>query len=292
VASLLAALAAAGAGMLLLWLGSGHTPASQRFVDRPQFDIWAAVVAALLAAASAIGVAAWPAFRVLARATGRRAVIGAFGTWLAVGLVLLVGPGRLGTEASLWQAKLRLGVVTVAVGVLNIPSFFGLVLAQTRLRTLRRGTLTEVAEGRAGSVVVELLWLRTALLRFLTGFAVIVTGATLGAGALRAVLLADGLAPAKAPGTEILAYGGFLTALSALIFVPSYLAWQDAVAYLRDQLFPFPANGMPSHDWSQGRSDFDAMLPARSSAGSVFTAAFGILAPLAGGLLTALISPS
>jgi hypothetical protein len=292
MASLLVALAAAGAGMLLLRLGSGHTPASEHFADSPQFDIWTAVVTGLLAAASAIGVSAWPAFRTLARATGRRAVIGAFGIWLAVGLLLAVGSGGLSAEASLWLAQLRIGMVSVAVGALNIPSFFGLVLAQTRLRTLRRGTLTDVAEGRAGSVVVELLWLRTALLRFLTGFAVIVTGATLAAGALRAVLLADGLAPAKAPVTEVLAYGGFLTALSALIFVPAYLAWQNAVAYLRDQLFPFPANGMPSHDWSQGRSDFDTMLSARSSAGSVFTAAFGILAPLAGSLLTALIPTS
>ena len=108
----------------------------------------------------------------------------------------------------------------------------------------------------------------------------------------RAVLLADGLAPAKFPAIEILIYGGVFTAVSALIFVPSYLAWQDAVGYVRDQLFPVPANGIPSHDWSQGRGDFDTMLSARSSAGSVFTAAFGILAPLAGSLLTALIPTS
>jgi hypothetical protein len=278
--------------MLLLRLESGHTQASARFVDSPEFDIWTAVVTALLAAAAAIGVAAWPAFRVLARATGWRAVVGVLGIWLAVGVVGAAGPRGLGEEASLWGARVRIGVVTLAVGVLIIPVFFGLVLAQTRLRTLQRGILTEVAEGRAGSVVIELLWLRTALLRFLTGFAVIVTGATLAAGALRAVVLADGLAPEKVPGAEVLAYGGFLTALSALIFVPAYLAWQNAVASLRDQLFPFPANGMPSHDWSQSRSDFDMMLSARSSAGSVFTAAFGILAPLAGSLLAAWIPTS
>jgi hypothetical protein len=292
MAALLVALAVAVAGTLLLRVDSRHTLASRHFVDSPEFGIWTGVVTALLAAAAAIGVAAWPAFRTLARATGRRAVIGAFGIWLAVGLVNEVAPGGLADEAHLWGAKFRVDLVGVAVGVLIIPVFFGMVLAQTRLRTLRRGMLTEVAEGRAGSVVVELLWLRTALLRFLTGFAVIVTGATLAAGALRAVILADDLAPAKAPANEVLAYGGFLTALSALIFVPAYLAWQNAVAYLRDQLFPFPANGMPSHDWSQGRSDFDTMLSARSSAGSVFTAAFGILAPLAGGLLTALIPTS
>jgi hypothetical protein len=257
------------------------------------------VIAAELAAASVIGIAAWPAFWALGRATGRRAVVAALGTWLVVGL-LLAPPGlRLRTvgrlisgQASLWQIGLRLNVVAGAVGILITPVFAGLVLAQTRLRTLRRGTPTEVAEGRAGPVVVELLWLRTALLRFLTGFAVIITGATLAAGAVRAVILADGVAPDKFPGNEVLIYGAVMTAVSALIFVPSYLAWQDAVAYLRDQLFPFPDSGMPTHEWSQGRSDFDTMLSARSSAGSVFTAAFGILAPLAGSLLTALIPTS
>jgi hypothetical protein len=292
VACLLVALAAAGSGMLLLRLGSGHTPASQRFADLPEFDTWSGMVTVWLAAASAIGVAAWPAFRALAQATGRRAVIEVLGLWIAIGLLLIVQPRTVSAEASLWLAQLRLSVLSVAAGILCSPTFFGLVLAQMRLRTLRRGTLTEVAEGGAGSVVIELLWLRTALLRFLTGFAVIVTGATLGAGALRAVILADGVAPGQAPVTATLAYGATLTALSALIFVPSYLAWLDTVTYLRDQLFPLPANGMPSHDWSQGRSDFETMLSARSSAASVFAAAFGILAPLAGSLLAALIPTS
>jgi len=293
-ASLLVVLMAAGAGILLLRLGSGHTPPSQRFASRPEFDTWAAVIAAELAAASVVGIAAWPAFLALGRATGRRAVIGTLGTWLAVGLMLgWLGPHRFSAKASLWLVDLRLAVVNIAVGGLMIPAFAGLVLAQTRLRTLRRETPTQVAEGSAGSLIVELLWMRTAMLRFLTGFAVVISGAVLAAGALRAAVLADGLATAQElPATEVLIYGGVFTVGTALIFVPSYMAWQDAVAYLRDQLFPIPANGMPSRDWTQGRNDFDTMLSARSSAGSVFTAAFGILAPLAGSLLTTLIPTS
>ena len=67
--SLLAALACAGATLLLLRLGSGHTPASQRFAALPQFDVWIWIYAAEVGAAAALGIASFPAFRLLAQAT-------------------------------------------------------------------------------------------------------------------------------------------------------------------------------------------------------------------------------
>lgn len=173
-----------------------------------------------------------------------------------------------------------------------LPSFVGVLLVQMRMSTLERETPIEVAAEMAGRVVVELLWLRAALQRSLVGFAVVISGAVLTAGALRSALIANGASAKDVPVVSILTFGGFPTVLIALIFVPAYVGWQERVIDLRDQLYPVPKDGLPPHDWYQARSDFDTLLTARSSAGSVLAATFGILAPLAGSLVTALIPVS
>jgi hypothetical protein len=292
-ASLLAALALAGTILLLLQLGSGHTAASRRFAARPEFDVWTWAYAAYAAAAGAVGLATLPAFRLLGQATGRRATIWAVATWPVVGLLITIfGPRVLTAHSPLWLQFGRVTVANVVCGIFVTPSFAGLLLVQTRLSALRRETPPKVAVDRAGVVVVELLWLRAALQRFLIGFGVLISAGVLAAGALRGALLADGVSADVIPVIGILTYGGFFTGLAALLFVPAYVAWQGQVVDLRDKLYPVPENGLPSRDWHQARSDFDTLLSARSSAGSVFTAAFGILAPLAGSLVTALISTS
>lgn len=271
-------------------LGSGHTADSRTFSDRPQFDVWVAVLAVVLGAAAALFVANWPAVRMLGEVAGRRAVIGALAAWLAVGLVLMSGPRTWSAHADLWLVGVRLAVVNAAVGILLTPSFVGLALAQTRLSALRQDIPGTVASGSAGVLIIELLWLRAALQRFLVSFAIVISGALLAAGALRAVLLADGVPERELPVVAVLAYGGIFTAATALIFVPVYVAWQERVVGLRDQLHPVPENGLPPHEWYQARSDFDSVLSARPSAGAVLTAAFGILAPLAGSVVSSLLS--
>jgi hypothetical protein len=77
--------------------------------------------------------------------------------------------------------------------------------------------------------------------------------------------------------------------ICALIFVPTYIAWQQRVVDTRDRLYPVPENGRPEKEWHQARDDFDMLLSARRSAASFLTAAFVILTPLAGSLVTALI---
>jgi len=189
----------------------------------------------------------------------------------------------------LWLVYERVTVATLVSGVFVTPSFAGLLLVQMRLSALRRETPPRVAADRAGGVVVELLWLRAALQRFLVSFGVLVSGGVLAAGAQRGALLVDGVSADDIPVIGLLTYGGFLTVLAALIFVPAYVAWQGQVIELKDRLYPVPENGLPSRDWHQARSDFDNLLSARSSAGSVFTAAFSVLAPLAGSLVSLLI---
>jgi hypothetical protein len=289
-ASLIAALALAATTLLLLRLGSGHTAESQRFAALPEFRVWTWAYAAYAAAAAAVGLATLPAFRLLGQAAGRPATIWAVAAWAVVGLLITIfGPRALPAHSPLWLQSERVTAANLVCGIFVTPSFAGLLLVQTRLSALRRETPSRVAADRAGGVVVELLWLRAALQRFLVSFGVLISSGLLATGALRGALLADGVSADVIPGISLLTYGAFFTALAALIFVPAYVAWQGQVVHLKDNLYPVPENGLPSRDWHQARSDFDNLLSARSSAGSVFAAAFGVLAPLAGGLVTALI---
>jgi len=289
--SLLAAFAAAGATILLMRVGSGHTVSSRSFAARPEFTVWTWILAGEAAAAAAAAIAMWPAVRILCQATGARSIFGAVVTWLAVGLALLFGPKPITGPGHLhlWLLADRLLVISIAVGCLLSPCVVGMMLVQPRLAALRAETPTIVATKRAGHVVVELLWLRAALQWFLISFAVVITGAVLSAGAGRRALLADGATAQNYPLVEILIYGGVATMASALIFVPTYIAWQQRAVDTRDRLYPVPEDGQPKQEWHQSRNDFDALLSARRSAASVLAAAFVILTPLVGSLVTALI---
>jgi hypothetical protein len=293
-AVLLSALGGAGVALMLARLGSGHTEVSRRFADLPEFEVWAWILAAEVAAAAAVAVAMWPAVRLLVAGAGRRAVIGAVGASFAVGLLLLFGPRPVsgGGHSPLWLLTPRLQVASLIVGILIAPALVGLLLIPARLSAIGREVATEDAQIDARRVIADLLWTRMALQRFLVSFALLVAGGVLAAGAMRNALLADGAAAADYPVVGILAYGGVLTVICALLFIPAYVTWQEQVAGLRDRLLPLPNNGLPSHDWYQARNDFEAFFSSRSSAGSVLTAAFSILAPLAGSLVTTLIPAS
>ena len=291
-APLLGAIAAAGATLLLLRLGSGHTQASQRFAALPQFDVWIWIYAAEVGTAAALGTASFPAFRFLARTAGWRATALAVAAWPVLGvLVLLLGPHAVG-NIPLWLAASRIIAVNVIAGVFITPSFAGLLLVQTRLSALARETDSAVNEGKAGGLIVELSWLRTAMLRFLITFAAAITAGLLALGALRIAVLAFGTPAAHVPPLRLLTYGGILTALTALIFVPAYVAWQERVSELRDTLHPVPEDGRLPHDWMQARDELDTLLPARASAGRVLATAFGVLAPLLASVVSALLSAS
>jgi hypothetical protein len=233
----------------------------------------------------------WPAVRILGQSTGGRSVLGAVVTWLALALALLFGPKPITGpgHVPLWLFAGRLLVLNIAIGCLITPCVVGMMLVQPRLAALRAETPAIVATKQAGHVVVELLWLRAALQWFLISFAVVITGAVLSAGAARRALLADGASAQTYPLVGILIYGGVATMASALIFVPTYIAWQQRAVDTRDRLYPVPENGQPEQEWHQARNDFDALLSVRRSASSALAAAFAILTPLAGSLVTALL---
>ena len=117
-------------------------------------------------------------------------------------------------------------------------------------------------------------------------------GGVLALGVLRGALLAHGTPASDLPVLRLLTYGGVFTVTAALIFVPAYTAWQERVFELRDALHPIPEDGRPAPEWFVARDSFDTLLAARVSAGRVLTATFGVLAPLAGSVVSALLSGS
>jgi hypothetical protein len=291
-APLLAALGAAGVALLVLRLGSDHTQASRRFAALPQFDVWVWTYAAEVGAAAALGVGSFHAFLRLARTAGRRATAIAVAAWPVLGvLVVLFGPTAVGNYP-LWGATPRSITVNVVAGLFITPAFAGLLLTHTRLAALARDTAAAVADGRAGALIVELAWLRAAMLRFLTTFAAAITAGLLALGALRVAVLAFGTPAGHVPPLRLLAYGGVLTGITALIFVPAYVAWQARASELRDALYPVPEDGRPPHDWFEARDDLDGLLATRASAGRILAAAFGVLAPLVASVVSTLLSAS
>jgi hypothetical protein len=235
-------------------------------------------------------VASFPAFLVLARAAGRRATILAVAAWPVLGvLVLVFGPVAVGA-IPLWGATLRSAAVNVIAGVFVTPSFAGLLLVHPRLSALAASMSDAVDEGSAGRLIVELAWLRAAMVRFLTTFATAITAGLLALGALRVAVLAFGTPARHVPALRLLTYGGVLTGVAALIFVPAYVAWRDRAVELRDVLHPVPADGRPGHEWFQARDDLDGLLATKTSVGAILGAAFGVLAPLAASVVSTLLA--
>jgi hypothetical protein len=289
-APLLAAVSAAAATLLVLQLGSGHTPASHRFAALPQFEVWVWVYAAEVGVAAALGIASFPAFLVLARATGRRATILAVAAWPVLGALLLsFGPTAV-ENPPLWLGTGRTIAINLLAGLFITPSFAGLLLIQPRLAGLASEAAAAVPDGTAGRLIVELAWLRAAMLRFLATFATAITAGLLALGALRDAALAEGTPAVQVPALRLLTYGGVLTAVAALIFVPAYAAWQGSAAEVRDALHPVPEDGRPARDWFQARDDLDGLLESRASAARVLATAFGVLAPLLASVVSALLS--
>jgi hypothetical protein len=119
--------------------------------------------------AVALGIASFPAFRILARSVGRRGTAWSLAGWVILGALLgALGPRALGEHNPLWLGQVRFTVVNAVMWASITPSFAGLVLTQLRLSALGVQVVAEVTGERSGRLILELLWLRTTMRRFLT----------------------------------------------------------------------------------------------------------------------------
>jgi len=201
-----------------------------------------------------------------------------------VGVRLFLERGSSDLDHSLYR-EIALGVL---IGLFTLPTLSGLVLAALLL------SRPQPPWGDTTSnlvAITDLLWIRGQLQRFLAVLAMVIAGNILVAAAFRRLLLVYRNQP-PIDSSILVVYGAMMTGLLALLFVPAYIAWLSKARMLRDELCPWPSDGIPGHEWYVSRVDLEDLLNLKVSASAAFTTGLGLLAPFASSLITvAGISP-
>ena len=157
---------------------------------------------------------------------------------------------------------------------------------------LIRGRLTELRMGAAKKEIELFIEFRTDLERLLAILGAIVGLAVLASAALRQVVLgwaAFTKTDANFPADYPLLYGLILSALVALIYVPTYLALLEAGTELRDRAAPLLEPDDPNFDAAvTKRKTLTDLLGLDISASTSFRTGAAILSPLFAALLTLL----
>jgi hypothetical protein len=275
----------------LFKLGVGKTTENVHFSSTPQYAIYVVVLAGLVAMSVVVAISIWPYQRSLVRRTSRAVRYLAYVLYLLIALFAYLGPMPIGRLAHypLPLYRPRVSAVYAVAFIAGLPAFSGILFISDVLRT--KGRLDTAVEGPASrELIIDLISLRSNLLRFLVAGASIITGQILAAGALVSALLAYGYKQQDLPTGSLLFYSAFFAGLLALIYIPVYLSWQRRGQQLRDVLYPFPPDGLPDHDWYTGRNDFEQLLNLRIGVGATLGTAFSLLAPFVGALVTTLLS--
>ncbi|MDP8930574.1 MAG: hypothetical protein M3O70_18900 [Actinomycetota bacterium] len=177
-----------------------------------------------------------------------------------------------------------LGLITAA------PAVLGLWLVHARMRRISDLFDRRTEESRqAVDVLADLIECRRQQSTCLTVLAIIVTTAVIDAGAQRKAFLATGTRPEQFPAEAVLLYGALFTAISLLLYVPTFIAWRARCLQFVDKVYPLPKDARPTEDWVYGRTRLTQVLGADASIAKNLTAAFGILAPLATSVLSVVV---
>jgi hypothetical protein len=145
------------------------------------------------------------------------------------------------------------------------------------------------AEGAVSEELATYLGLRDRLRYFLFAGGAVIAGAVLVSGALQ--IAADGYAGQMRRTEAVLLYGLFLSTLLAAVYAPAFGALRDAGCRLLDRLEPAPTAGQP--DWplgTQRRNDLRAYLELDAGLFQNLRVGIAVLAPLASGIVTLLLS--
>ncbi|WP_231114812.1 hypothetical protein [Lentzea aerocolonigenes] len=256
-----------------------------------EFGVWSAVIAG-----SAV-VFVFLFFHALQLATGwREAGARGLGPLLcyvafaaAIVAFLWVGRGpitQLRPAAALAVSRVLVVVALTAAA----PTVLGLWLVNTRLQRISRALSAPTnPPTRADAVLADLIGCRRAVGVCLTVLATIITIAVVGSGAQRRAFLATGVPPEKFPPEWVLLYGALFTAISLLLYVPTFVAWRTRCMMFVDQCYPLPADARPTAEWVDGRTRLIGVLGADVTVAKSLTAAFGLLAPLAVSVLSVVV---
>lgn len=197
------------------------------------------------------------------------------------------GPiAQLRPTAALTVSKLLVLLALTAAA----PTVLGLWLVNTRLLRISEALSAPTdPPTRAEAVLADLIDCRRAIGVCLTVLATIITIAVVDSGAQRKAFLATRIPAEKFPPEWVLLYGALFTAISLLLYVPTFVAWRTRCLLFVDQCYPLPADARPTAEWVEGRTRLISVLGADVTVGKSLTTAFGLLAPLAVSVLSVVV---
>jgi hypothetical protein len=178
----------------------------------------------------------------------------------------------------------RLAIFYLFAGLGLFPATSGMLLV--RAEALKADSNSFAAARHSVGALVEQ---RQSLVLFLGVAAFIIVLVIMAFAGYRRALIADGR---DYPATFLLLIGAFFSVLIAVLFVPAYLAVQEAAQAAVDALVPLSDVTFPKHEWFQRQSDLRAFLGLDVSVVGVFSAAFAVLTPVASSVLAAYLSDS
>ncbi len=190
---------------------------------------------------------------------------------------LLAGP--LDSPLPNHGSRVALVFLLTGLGLLVVGS--GMILVGTAAADAGAGSIA-AAEDSIDTLVDH----RRTLILFLGVAAFVVVATVVATAALRRALLAHD-SREDYPASTLLLYGAFLSLLISLLFVPAYLALQEAGGRIVDTLAPVTDADFPGRGWFERQSDLRDLLGLDVSVAGVFTAAFAVLTPVASSVLAA-----
>ncbi len=185
--------------------------------------------------------------------------------------------------AARWWLVLIVGLVAAG------PAVLGLWLVYLRLRDLSAALPHRGAPTVTGESMHHLRALWGYAQQCLGGLVLIVTTGVVATGLLGKALLATGYSLAQAPAAWLLVFGGFLTAISALVYIPFVISWRSFVARLVKVVYPLPESGLPTDEWLGDRNRLRGFLHGDAPLKQTVAGVFGVLAPLGGSVLSLII---
>jgi hypothetical protein len=170
-----------------------------------------------------------------------------------------------------WKLTVLTMVGAVAIG---LPALTGIF----EVRVVGQSSLRPDVRDMDGA---HYLALRDNLQQFLRIAGATIALATLGTGALRQAVLANGTAPSSFPADIVLQYGALLTILLSLAYVPAFVCLRNAGRDLVARMLPMPdLGGAAWFEWDSKRKTLNEFLQLDRSMFDRLQAGLFILAPL------------
>jgi hypothetical protein len=292
VATVLAMLALVLLSTLLVRAG-GMTVQGTLYRDSPSFRIWALAAAGIILVWLVIAFGLWRLGRRLQPPERSMPPWTLPVLYAGLGAILYVivrefltpdlNPGLPVDVALRWLLLLVVGLLASA------PAVWGLWLVYLRLKELGDAVAASDSRPSAAVVVPELRTLWKYAQSCLVGLVAIAFTYVLQNGLLRKSLLSTGYTSEQVPAAWLLLLGGFLVALSVLVYSPFFFTWSGTVARLLDAIYPLPANGLPTDQWLKDRDRVRVFLDASNTLKQNLSVLAGVLAPLGGALLSTIL---